>query len=61
MRETVPLYFDALRLRRLFCEPNAFNLAPNRTLQKAGFRYAKTHTTAPGALHYHQPPDPLGI
>ena len=37
-----------------FCEPNAFNVAPNRTLQKAGFKYLKTHMTVPGPFNYHQ-------
>jgi RimJ/RimL family protein N-acetyltransferase len=55
VKQTVRLYFDALKLERLFCEPNAFNAAPNRTLQKAGFRYVKTHQTVPGQLNYHQP------
>jgi RimJ/RimL family protein N-acetyltransferase len=54
VRRSVRLYFEALRLERLFCEPNAFNVAPNRTLQKAGFRYVKTHRTVPGLLNYHQ-------
>ena len=54
VRQSVELYFDRLRLERLFCEPNAFNVAPNRTLQKAGFRYVKTHNTVPGPLNFHQ-------
>jgi len=54
VRQTVELYFDALELKSLFCEPNAFNLAPNRTAQAAGFRYVKTHMTVPGPLNYHQ-------
>jgi RimJ/RimL family protein N-acetyltransferase len=54
VRETVALYFDALALKRLFCEPNAFNVAPNRTLQSVGFRYVKTYHTVPGRLNYHQ-------
>jgi|SRR5271155_3247303 len=54
VRETVGLYFDALALRLLFCEPNAFNVAPNRTLQSVGFRYVKTYKTVPGPLNYHQ-------
>lgn len=54
VRETVGIYFDVLALKRLFCEPNAFNVAPNRTLQSVGFRYVKTYTTVPGALNYHQ-------
>jgi len=54
VRRSVEIYFEALQLKRLFCEPNAFNVAPNRTLQKAGFRYVKTHMTVPSALTYHQ-------
>jgi RimJ/RimL family protein N-acetyltransferase len=54
VRETVDIYFEALALKRLFCEPNAFNVAPNRTLQRVGFRYVKTYNTVPGALNYHQ-------
>jgi RimJ/RimL family protein N-acetyltransferase len=52
--ETIELYFKLLKLKRLFCEPNAFNVAPNRALQGAGFRYVKTHMTVPGPLNYHQ-------
>jgi RimJ/RimL family protein N-acetyltransferase len=54
VRHTVGIYFDRLKLKRLFCEPNAFNVAPNRTLQKAGFKYLKTHMTVPGPLNFHQ-------
>lgn len=51
---TADLYFGLLKLKRLFCEPNAFNVAPNRTLQAAGFRYLKTHMTVPNPINYHQ-------
>ena len=54
VRRSVDIYFERLKLKRLFCEPNAFNVAPNRTLQKAGFRYLKTHMTVPGPLNFHQ-------
>ncbi len=54
VRQSVDIYFETLQLKRLFCEPNAFNVAPNRTLQKAGFKYLKTHMTVPGLLNYHQ-------
>ena len=54
IRKTADLYFEKLALERLFCEPNAFNVAPNRTLQSAGFRYVKSHMTVPGPLNYHQ-------
>jgi RimJ/RimL family protein N-acetyltransferase len=54
LRQTIDLYFDALALRVLVCEPNAFNVAPNRTLQSVGFKYVKTYETVPGPLNYQQ-------
>jgi len=54
VRRSADIYFERLKLKRLFCEPNAFNVAPNRALQKAGFKYLKTHMTVPGPLNYHQ-------
>jgi RimJ/RimL family protein N-acetyltransferase len=55
VRRTVDIYFERLSLKSLFCEPNALNVAPNRTLQKAGFKYMKTYMTVPGPLNFHQP------
>ena len=54
VRRSADIYFERLKLKRLFCEPNAFNVPPNRTLQKAGFKYLKTHMTVPSPLNYHQ-------
>lgn len=54
VRQGVEIYFRELKLKRLFCEPNAFNTGPNRTLQKAGFKFVKTHMTVPGPLNFHQ-------
>jgi RimJ/RimL family protein N-acetyltransferase len=54
VKQSVDIYFEQLGIKRLFCEPNAFNAAPNRTLQKAGFKFVKTHMTVPGPLNYHQ-------
>jgi RimJ/RimL family protein N-acetyltransferase len=54
VRRSADIYFERLKLKRLFCEPNAFNVAPNRTLQKAGLKYLKTHMTVPGPLNFHQ-------
>jgi RimJ/RimL family protein N-acetyltransferase len=55
VRQSVELYFDRLKLKNLYCEPNALNIAPNRTLQKAGFKYLETYMTVPGWLNFHQP------
>lgn len=54
VRRSARLYFELLGLDRLYCEPNALNIAPNRTLQAAGFRYLFTHETAPTPINYLQ-------
>ena len=54
VRQSVDIYFQMLKVNQLFCEPNAFNVGPNRTLQRAGFKYVKTHMTVPGPLNFHQ-------
>ena len=48
------IYIKTFELQQLFCEPNAFNVGPNRTVQKAGFKCLKTYMTVPGPLNYHQ-------
>jgi RimJ/RimL family protein N-acetyltransferase len=47
-------YVEALQLRRLYCQPNAFNVAPNRALQSAGFKYQMTLKTTPSAINFPQ-------
>jgi RimJ/RimL family protein N-acetyltransferase len=55
VRLSVAEYFRALHLKRLFCQPNAFNVAPNRTLQRAGFRYVFTKEMQPSPINFPQP------
>lgn len=52
---SVAEYFRVLQLKRLFCQPNAFNIAPNRTLQRVGFRYVFTKEMQPGTINFPQP------
>ena len=54
VQESARQYFQMLHLDRLYCEPNAFNTAPNRTLQRAGFRYLFTHEAQPSPINFHQ-------
>ncbi len=51
---SVHQYFEVLELQRLYREPSAFNIAPNRTLQRAGFRYLFTHEAQPTPINYPQ-------
>jgi RimJ/RimL family protein N-acetyltransferase len=55
VRRSVDEYFRALELRRLFCQPNAYNVAPNRTLQRAGFRYVLSAEMQPSTINQVQP------
>ncbi|MGH7590665.1 MAG: GNAT family N-acetyltransferase, partial [Gemmatimonadales bacterium] len=41
-------------LRRLWCEPYAENLGPNRVLPRSGFRFVKRYRTIPGPFNYEQ-------
>ncbi len=54
VRRSVRHYFEVLELQLLYCEPNALNVAPNRTLQSAGFRYLFSHETQPSPINYPQ-------
>lgn len=54
VKESARTYFEVLELERLFSEPNALNVAPNRTLQRAGFRFLFTHETTPGPINFPQ-------
>ncbi len=55
VRLSVDEYLRTLELRRLFCQPNAFNVAPNRTLQRVGFRYVFTEEMQPSFINFPQP------
>jgi RimJ/RimL family protein N-acetyltransferase len=55
VRLSVEEYFRALDLRRLFCQPNAYNVAPNRTLQRVGFTYLFTEEMQPSFINFRQP------
>lgn len=50
----LPYFFERLELKTLFCEPYAHNPAPNKTLEKVGFEFVKTHRTVPGSLNFEQ-------
>ncbi len=52
---TLPYFFENLKLKRLFSEPYALNIAPHKTLQKAGFEFVKEYQTIPGSLSFEQP------
>lgn len=54
VRQSARTYFEVLQLDRLYCEPNALNVAPNRTVQAAGFRYLFSHHATPSPINMPQ-------
>lgn len=55
VRDSAAIYFAEFHLKRLLCQPNAYNVAPNRTLQRVGFEYLETIETTPSWLNFRQP------
>lgn len=51
---SLPYFFDNFQLKRLFCEPNAHNPPPNKTLPKVGFTFIKSYVTTPSWLTSEQ-------
>jgi RimJ/RimL family protein N-acetyltransferase len=54
VKRSARIYLEVFELQRLYCEPNALNTAPNRTLQSAGFRFVFSHLTVPGPFNHPQ-------
>ena len=54
IKMSFPFYFNNFNLECLISEPRAINIAPNRTLEKAGFEFEKTYVTTPGSINYEQ-------
>jgi RimJ/RimL family protein N-acetyltransferase len=55
VKKSIVYFFNNLALENLFCEPYAFNPAPNKTLKKVGFQFVKEYLTVPGHLNFEQP------
>jgi ribosomal-protein-alanine N-acetyltransferase len=47
VRQSIPHFFEKLKLQTLFCEPSAKNPGPNKTLERIGFKFIKKHLTIP--------------
>ena len=52
--KTIPFYFEKFDLQKLYCEPYALNPAPNKTMERIGFKFVKTYRTIPGWLNFEQ-------
>ena len=54
IEKSLPLFFENYELKRLYCEPYAENLAPNKALEKVGFTFEKRYRTVPGSINFEQ-------
>lgn len=54
VRRSARTYVELFQLAHLYCEPHALNVAPNRTLQAAGFKYVSTQWATPAPLNVEQ-------
>ena len=52
---SIPIFFEKLSLKTIYCEPYALNEAPNKTLEKIGFQFEKEYVTTPGNINFEQP------
>jgi RimJ/RimL family protein N-acetyltransferase len=51
---SVSIYFARFDLKVLRVEPYAENPAPNRVVEKLGFRFVKRYRTVPGPMNFEQ-------
>lgn len=54
VKMSLPYFFEKMELNKIYCEPYVMNLAPNKTLKKAGFTFLKEYRTIPGFLNFEQ-------
>lgn len=55
VKMSLPYFFKNLELQAVYCEPNALNDVPNKTLERVGFKLVKEYITIPGYLNDEQP------
>jgi RimJ/RimL family protein N-acetyltransferase len=54
VRRSAKFFFERFKLRKLLCEPWAENPAPNRVLEKLGFKFVRRYRTVPVAIAFEQ-------
>jgi RimJ/RimL family protein N-acetyltransferase len=61
LKMSLPYFFERLNLQELLCEPYALNPAPNKILEKIGFKFIKSHICVPGYLNFEQEVNTWGL
>ena len=54
VKKSLPHFFDNFNLKQLFGDPYVLNPAPNKTLEKIGFKFERQYTTVPGSQNFKQ-------
>lgn len=54
IKKFIYYYFQKFKLQKLFCQRNALNPAPNKTLEHAGFEFVKRYEIISGWLNFKQ-------
>jgi RimJ/RimL family protein N-acetyltransferase len=54
MRKSIRHFWERYSLKKLICEPWAENPAPNRVLEKLGFKFIRRYRTIPGVIACEQ-------
>ncbi len=54
VKSCLPFFFKNMQLHTIFSEPAAFNIGPNKTLEKVGFQFIKKYTCTPGWINTEQ-------
>lgn len=52
---SLPYFFKNMSLKKIYCQPYALNPSPNKTLEKAGFKFVKEYIITPGSITFEQP------
>lgn len=47
-------FFEVMQLEKIYCEPMAKNIAPNKTLENVGFTFLEKVFKVPGYINYVQ-------
>lgn len=50
--KSLEFYFRSLQFKRILCEPNILNEAPNKTLARIGFTFLQTYQPTPGIINF---------
>lgn len=61
LQKSIPVFFKQLQLLKLWGEPYAKNIAPNKTILKARFTFVKSYTGIPGTWCFEQEVNQCGI